>query len=261
MRVIAAAVMAPLGIWVVMSGGLWLSAATGVCAIIAALEWTRMASVDQDINNNWPLALVLSGGAILAVMSGSYSLSWVALIALATGAVGLIIGGLSSKRSLSFGFGGMYVTFPFGAFIYIRDSWENGAVILFWMMILVWTTDIAAFLAGRGFGGPRIAPQKSPNKTWTGALGAFVCTVLAGAALSRFSPSGLIYFSVAAGILSIVAQGGDLLESWFKRRFGVKDASGVIPGHGGVLDRLDSLMAVVSFVVVIKALAPELAPS
>lgn len=250
--------MAPLGVWVVLSGGIWLLLATGLSAVVAALEWTRMASPARSLKRDWVMALILSLGAVTAVISGGQGIFWAALTAIATSLIALTAALLRGSRPVSFGFGALYVTFPFGAFIHIREEWSSGGLMLIWLMVLVWTTDIAAFLAGRGFGGPRIAPQKSPNKTWTGALGAFVCTVIAGAALARFTGASMIYFCIGAGVVSVVAQGGDILESWFKRRFGVKDASGVIPGHGGVLDRLDSLMAVVSFVVILKALAPGL---
>ena len=260
LRIVAAVFMAPAGVFVVLQGGLWLITATAVCAVIAAYEWWRMTNASIGRKDSLP-GLLLMSLAFASVCSGALGLKWVVGVSITSSLLMLIWGSILQFRPLALMFGGLYVTLPFGAFIHIREDWPQGAVTLLICMLLVWTTDIAAFLAGRGFGGPRIAPQKSPNKTWTGSLGALVCTVLAGAALARFANLPLIYMCVIAGMLSIIAQGGDLLESWFKRKFGVKDASGVIPGHGGVLDRLDSLMAVVVFAAIAGALAPNIVPA
>ena len=124
----------------------------------------------------------------------------------------------------------------------------------------MWATDIAAYFAGRGFGGPLLSPKDSPNKTWTGAIGALVCACLAGAAVARAAGGDFNHWLIAGLLLSVVAQAGDILESRFKRLFGVKDTSGIVPGHGGVLDRLDALMAAVAVSALIIRFTPALAP-
>ena len=257
-RLVAGLIMAPLGIWVVLMGGFWLAAATEVCAVFAALEWSRMVSMKADKKAGlvFPASLVLLAG--ISILIAHYGFGYLAIYSL-IGALLISIAAILMKRSaISYGFGALYVSFPFGAFVLIRNEWTEGGVFLILVMGLVWTTDIAAFLAGKGFGGPRFSPNNSPNKTWTGVLGAMFCTIVAGLALSRFTDHSLIHFGVFAGVISIVAQFGDLMESWWKRQFGVKDTSGVIPGHGGVLDRLDSLMATVSVLTVCDALIPAL---
>ncbi len=112
----------------------------------------------------------------------------------------------------------------------------------------MWASDIGAYVAGRAIGGPRLAPRISPGKTVSGALGGLLAAVLVGivAALSLAAshPAALWRAGLLAGLLGVVAQAGDLGESYVKRHFGVKDSGRLIPGHGGLLDRLDALLAV-----------------
>jgi phosphatidate cytidylyltransferase len=130
-------------------------------------------------------------------------------------------------------------------------------------LALVWATDTAAYIAGRGIGGPRLAPRISPNKTWAGLAGGVVGAALVGlvASLLRDAPAdvglpGEMWRLVAlSGVLALVEQAGDLVESAVKRHFGVKDSGNLIPGHGGVLDRVDGLIAVSLAVAGLSALA------
>lgn len=124
--------------------------------------------------------------------------------------------------------------------------------ILFWMFAIIWATDIFAFFAGRALGGKKLAPEISPNKTWAGLAGGVVASAVIGL-LSSFMFSGSWIFFVTVSIfLSLVEQASDLLESKIKRIFGVKDSGNLIPGHGGILDRLDGLMLVapVTFIII-----------
>ena len=157
-------------------------------------------------------------------------------------------------------FGAIYTTLPFGSFVWIREAQPSGEYYLIALLAIVWTTDIAAYFAGSGFGGPLLSPKDSPNKTWTGAIGALVCAGLAGAAFARAVGGDFMHWLFASLIVSIVAQAGDLLESRFKRLYGVKDTSGVVPGHGGVLDRLDALMAAAVLGGACASLLADLAP-
>ena len=120
----------------------------------------------------------------------------------------------------------------------------QGRDLVFWLLAVVWATDIGAYFAGRGIGGAKLAPAISPNKTWAGLIGGALAAALVGIIAARLLGSGAIPLAVGGMALAVVAQGGDLLESWCKRRFGVKDSSHVIPGHGGILDRVDGLLAV-----------------
>lgn len=243
LRVASAAVLAPAGLWAVHVGGLALALATGLCAMIASAEWTRMAAGAPSAPWRVMIHCVLAVGAAAAVYAGHHSLQLVAMVGLAASGAAAGVTHLARGSVPSMAFGALYTSVPFGAFVWIRGDAIDGRDILLALLAIVWTTDIAAYFAGRGFGGPLLSPKDSPNKTWTGAIGALVCACLTGAALGRVWSGDLLAWVGFALFISIIAQGGDLLESRFKRMYGVKDTSGVVPGHGGVLDRLDALMA------------------
>ncbi len=119
-----------------------------------------------------------------------------------------------------------------------------GRTNLLFLLLLVWASDIGAYASGRAIGGPRLAPRISPGKTASGALGGLAAAVLVGVAAATISSTAVIRAGALAGLLGMVAQAGDLAESYAKRRFGVKDSGRLIPGHGGLLDRVDALLAV-----------------
>jgi phosphatidate cytidylyltransferase len=142
------------------------------------------------------------------------------------------------------GAGTLYVGLPLVALTMLRGSAEHGAAAVLWLFAVVWLADIAAFAAGRTIGGVRLAPSISPAKTWSGALAALAaaaaCGWLAAPLVGGTAPALLAGFSLA---VAAVAIGGDLAESALKRRFGLKDAGTAIPGHGGAMDRVDSMIA------------------
>jgi phosphatidate cytidylyltransferase len=124
------------------------------------------------------------------------------------------------------------------ALVHLRGESANGFANVLFLLLLVWSTDIGAYVAGRAIGGPKLAPAISPGKTWSGAVGGLACALVV-ALIAGATPGGF----VLAACLSITSQIGDLAKSVAKRYFGVKDSSHLIPGHGGLLDRLDGLLA------------------
>jgi phosphatidate cytidylyltransferase len=140
--------------------------------------------------------------------------------------------------------GVLYIGIAGIALIELRhDNYAGRANVLF-LFLVVWASDIGAYMAGRAFGGPKLAPAVSPNKTWSGAAGGLAAAVVVGvAAAAALAPGGASRAAAVAAMLGVMAQAGDLLESWIKRRFDVKDTSSLIPGHGGLLDRLDGVIA------------------
>jgi phosphatidate cytidylyltransferase len=173
------------------------------------------------------------------------------LAAAAAGAA-LLLALLARRPTLGWGF--LYVALP--ALALLALSWIDVALV-FWVMIVTWSTDIGAFFAGKGLAGPKLAPRISPAKTWAGLFGGMIAAGILGYFAASYlgidtaadaetgEPSALYRsFLYSGAAIAVVAQLGDLYESWVKRRCGVKDSGTILPGHGGVLDRCDGLMAV-----------------
>ena len=154
--------------------------------------------------------------------------------------------------------GTIYVGLPVLSLLLIRQQ-HDGLVYAFWTMALVWVTDIGAYFAGRAIGGAKLAPAISPNKTWAGLIGGMVLAALFGVAM-HFAYGLALRLTLASPLLAIAAQAGDLYESWLKRRAGVKDSGTLLPGHGGVLDRLDGLVPVAPIAAVLVVVVPKLYP-
>lgn len=143
----------------------------------------------------------------------------------------------------------VYIVLPCLALVWLRERPDYGRHLVFWIFCVVWATDTGAYFAGRTIGGPKLIPSISPNKTWAGLLGGMVAAALVGGIVAAINPV-LPAFALAgfAGLVAVVSQAGDFTESAVKRHVGVKDASQLIPGHGGVLDRLDGLLFAAPFV-------------
>lgn len=143
----------------------------------------------------------------------------------------------------------IYVILPCAALIWLRQTPEIGRHIVFWLFCAVWATDTGAYFAGRTIGGPKLIPRISPNKTWAGLLGGMVSAGVAGGLVASLDPAmPALTLAALAALVAVVSQAGDFTESAVKRYFGVKDASQLIPGHGGVLDRLDGLLFAAPFI-------------
>lgn len=218
-----------------------------LAAGILAREWFAMTGSGQSRR----AGLILAGVVVIAVaVAASFGLV-VALTALALGTA-LVV--LATRGAPWLTLGTLYIGLPCVALVWLRSDPATGRDIVLWLLLVVWASDIGGYAAGRLIGGPKLAPRISPNKTWAGLAGG----VGAAAATSTLFASavGGAHVATAAALgagLAIVAQMGDLGESWVKRRFGVKDASKLIPGHGGLLDRVDALLAVILVVACIAA--------
>jgi phosphatidate cytidylyltransferase len=188
-------------------------------------------------------ALVLAPIAIAAVYFGGWLFA--AFWAIAAAAVLWEWIGLVGLRNYAWVFAGvLYALAMFLAPVVLREDAQFGMTTIFLLFAIVWTTDIVGYFAGRAIGGPKLAPSISPKKTWSGAIAGLIVAVLIVVLATRFVPQAKIGVLVILTIvLSIVSQAGDLAESALKRRFDAKDASQIIPGHGGVMDRLDGFWA------------------
>jgi phosphatidate cytidylyltransferase len=142
------------------------------------------------------------------------------------------------------------------ALLWVRDRADNGIALVLWVFAVVWTTDIGAYVAGRAIGGAKLAPAISPGKTWAGFYGGVGAASIFGGAWALFTALDPVLLLLAP-LFSVASQGGDLFESWMKRRAGVKDSGRWLPGHGGVFDRLDGLLpvAILTAMVVLAGVA------
>jgi phosphatidate cytidylyltransferase len=238
-RVIVALVLAPVAIAIAFAGG-WLWAALVTLATIGLyVEWLGIVGVARETG------VVASGVVALAIAGLGLALGRIdeSLIALAFGLA--VVALLSPERRRWTMAGFLYAAAAEVASVLVRLDQTDGFIALILILLVVWVTDIGGYFAGRGIGGPKLWPRVSPNKTWAGAVGGFAASlvVAAGFAVSGLGRAGPLLALGAA--LSIVSQLGDLFESAVKRRFGVKDSSQIIPGHGGLLDRLDGFVAAV----------------
>lgn len=216
---------------------LWLGgSALWVLATIAGLimigEWAGLTR-GQDQRRLVQYAMCVPLALMSPLAAGP---SVVALAAVA----GVLLFVLILTRNLWLSSGIAYVGLPIMALLWIREQ-DQGLQLAFWGLSLVWATDIGAFFAGRSFGGPKVAPAISPNKTWSGVLGGMIAALLLGGALASYMDLPL-RLALASPGLALLAQVGDFFESWMKRRAGVKDSGTILPGHGGVLDRLDGVV-------------------
>ncbi len=236
-RTLSALILAPVALAATVFGGLpfllfWALAGVGVL-----WEWASVARIRPRI-----LYLGVGGGALVgAVVAVALRLDAAAalLVVAGAGACALLAAGDGRPRGWA-ALGILCAASVAIPVVVLRGQDQVGLLAVVFLFAVVWGTDIAAYFTGRALGGPKLWPRLSPNKTWSGALGGAAIGTLAGVAVA--SLGGLVFTPALVGVglaLSVVAQSGDLAESAFKRAFGVKDAGWLIPGHGGILDRLD----------------------
>jgi phosphatidate cytidylyltransferase len=257
-RVISAAVLAPIVLVVAYVGG-WLF--LWICAIAAAVilwEWTTLMTRDADPRVIAPgLVALLAATLLIGERQPGGALGMIVIgTVLAGGVIAALPRRYPARNSPVWGAAGvLYAGIALAGAAILRSEPEYGFRALLFLFATVWATDIFAYLAGRVIGGPLLWPNVSPKKTWAGAVGGLAGGVAAGTVVAYASVgTGPVVAGVLALVLSIVAQGGDLLESAVKRRFGAKDAGSLIPGHGGLMDRLDGFLAAAMVAVLIGSM-------
>jgi phosphatidate cytidylyltransferase len=189
----------------------------------------------------------VSGIAMIAVALAAVMIGGYAFALLSAGAATAVFyewTKLTRGWGISWNVGGFaYALAAALSLLWIRERADNGVALVLWVFIVVWSTDIGAYFTGRTIGGPKLAPAISPGKTWAGFYGGVVAASLLGGAWAYFEQLFPTVFLLAP-LFSVASQGGDLFESWMKRRAGVKDSGRWLPGHGGVFDRVDGLLPV-----------------
>jgi phosphatidate cytidylyltransferase len=244
LRVLSALVLVPIALAIVVAGGWVYALFIGLLAVLMALEWQRLSQARFG-----PRYARFAGGVALVVGLAATVLAALGRPreAVACVALGVILAGVLARTraapSLWAAIGVALIGLPTVALIWLRAVPGIGLDLLLWLLIVVWTTDTAAYVVGRRVGGPRLAPSVSPGKTWSGlgggVIGASLASVITAWALGS---ERLVHAAGLGALFAVLAQLGDLAESALKRRAGVKDSGTLIPGHGGVLDRVDGLL-------------------
>lgn len=236
-RVLSALVLGPLVLLAVLAGGWVFRGLLAVSALVAIGEWALMVAADRTPEAFWHSLLAIAVVILVYGLGGP-----LAALAVAA-ALGVIVqvsaGGSTGSRLL--GLGIPYVAAGVGGLAWLRE--EAGVALLLFGLLAVWATDIGAYAAGRAIGGPKLAPRISPKKTWAGLAGGMAAAAVVGVGVALTLGAAKPWLALIVGALvAVVGQAGDLFESWVKRRFNVKDSSNLIPGHGGLLDRIDGLL-------------------
>jgi phosphatidate cytidylyltransferase len=239
LRVLSAVVLAPLALLTAYLGGWPFALFWGVAALAVLWEWITLV-----VGPTYRLMYSLCGGAL--AIAGF--LAWLgrptaAMLIVGLGALAAAIFAPNERRlwvTIGIGYAGALLLTP----IFLRADQTFGFLVIVFLFAIVWSTDILGYFAGRTFGGPKLLPTVSPKKTWSGAIagtvGAMIVALLVADQFGLFNRLAILTIAL---ILSVLAQIGDLFESWVKRQFGAKDSSQLIPGHGGVMDRLDGFWA------------------
>ena len=241
-RALSAAVLIPAVIVDVWAGGIWFELLVALIGILMAFEWVTIVHRQNSVQ----FALHAAGamcGALLPLDVGLWgALAAIAALTLLSIAVAIAEERRGPKWRY---FGVLYVSIPAVALVLLREDSQHGIAAIVWVMVTVWAADTLAYFAGRLIGGPKLAPRISPKKTWAGLGGAMLGSALAAVCVGLWIGVPTLWMlGLLAAALAIVEQGGDLFKSAMKRHYGVKDSGRLIPGHGGVIDRVDGLVAV-----------------
>ncbi len=239
-RTISAVVLGVAVLLITWLGGIAFKILTVLIMGLLFHEWFRIVQTRALSRPVW-----IAGALTIAAVSVALLVNWTVLAWVLTLAGALVTGLLRQLEGHDLwpSLGLLYAGFFGAAFIALRDGGDFGFAMMIVLFAIIWSTDILAFFGGRAIGGPKLAPAISPKKTWSG----FLCGLLGGTvggtiAAALFGATSILWIAFLAVVLSLAGQLGDLFESAFKRRYGVKDSGNIIPGHGGVMDRVDSLI-------------------
>jgi phosphatidate cytidylyltransferase len=238
-RLVSGVVLAVAAALILISGALPFAVLVVVVTVLLSWEWGRLVH-GGDAAMLIAVHMATTGAAAILAAAGFVGLG---LLALPIGAILALLLSLGGNSVLS-ALGVFYAGLPAIALIWLRSDPGLGLLAVVFVIVMVVASDTGGFLTGRLLGGPKLWPRVSPNKTWSGFIGALLASAIIGALFSFAVPhGGPLHLAIAGAALSLVAQAGDLVESAIKRRFGAKDSSMLIPGHGGVMDRVDGLVA------------------
>lgn len=250
-RAASAMVLAPAAVLATWFGGVWFLGLVVIAAVLLAIEWAMMSAHGAWRAMASIIAVVVIAAAVTTYL-GRLPIGLGLLV------VGALLAGIAARlkglQALNTAYGALYLGWPIVLLVWMRGDHDD-LIGLHWTVLVfavAWSADILAYLVGSAIGGPKLWPRFSPNKTWSGFVGGLIAGMIAGAGMAAWLDMGQLspLWGAALGLMTALAtMAGDLWESALKRRFGVKDAGNLIPGHGGLLDRVDGLM----FAVVVVA--------
>jgi len=244
MRSLIGALLAVVAVGVLWAGGVVLWILLTLIACVALIEWAGLVRAHRARLGIGLLVLLVGMSYALPMLWGTDRAT---LALLLIGAMAMAMFPKAATTALGVGYIGTAAI----SILFLRAQ-PLGFALALWALAIVWATDIGAYFAGRAIGGPRLAPKISPNKTWAGLIGGMVVAGIAGALIAKLGhlPAPTLWL---APLLAVVAQIGDLIESGMKRHVGVKDSGKILPGHGGLLDRIDGMLPVAIVVAALVA--------
>lgn len=239
--------MLPVAATAIWFGG-WVFAALAAAAA-ALMYWEWQGLCGEKGGTAQGLAALCGLGTLLSAWAGPWTSIGAGVSA------GLLVGLLGRRHRIFLAAGFVYILFACMSLVWLRSIAESGLATVIWLLAVVVTTDTAAYFTGRTLGGPKLAPRVSPKKTWSGLFGGIVGAGVAGGLVAAgFGLSNVVTIALLGGAFAAIAQAGDLLVSKAKRHFGIKDSGDLIPGHGGVLDRLDGFLSTAIVLAVLTIL-------
>ena len=246
-RALSALVLAVPALAAVYVGAPVFDLLFGLVALLMAFEWDRLCAAGAKGGKandpaSWALFAAIAAITLAAVLQAHELALWLAVGGFSI--VFLIARGIERPAPLLQALGALYIGVPYVSLVWLRADPATGLATLLWLLAVVWATDTAAMFAGKTIGGPKLAPVISPNKTWAGLAGGMGAAAAVGIAFAFFLDAPMLLAALISAGLAVVAQAGDLGESLVKRHFNVKDSGTLIPGHGGIFDRVDGLLAV-----------------
>jgi phosphatidate cytidylyltransferase len=247
-RALSAAILIPAVLLDIWLGGIWFELFAAFLGVLMAHEWANIVHARSSTQ----FALHAAAALCAAFLPRDIGVLPTVGVIFGLTAIGLVANAFRDRDKTLFAFVGIpYVAIPVLALVLLRAHSTWGVHAIMWLMLIVWATDTFAYFAGRIIGGPKLAPVLSPKKTWAGLLGGMAGAAVVSSIYAAYWFPAWLGLALAAAALAVVAQVGDIFESALKRNYGVKDSGYLIPGHGGVLDRVDGLVAVATVAAII----------
>lgn len=256
LRLVYGALLAAVALALLWAGSIPFAALILAIALVMSWEWARVVRSNTNDATLWVHMASVTAAIVLAAIGYA-----------ALGAAAVVIGAILvcllqfGNRPVLSALGVLYAGMPAVALLWLRSQEPLGFEAALFVFAVVWATDIAAYFTGRTVGGPKLAARISPKKTWSGFFGGVLAAAAAGYGFAIWVGAPALPLALLSGVLSVLGQIGDLFESGLKRHFDVKDSSNLIPGHGGFLDRMDSVVPVVVAAATFAFLSDPVTPA